>query len=280
MLLLRALILVAMLTGASAAPAAPDPVDEAAKAAAMAGEAAEEAEAKMARLAEADESYEAIAWAPEHMNYSISAPSPTRAAAEAEARDECQLVSRVTCTIAASGRQGAVKIGLAEDGSRVAMEGYSPAHAAERVVNECASRGRRCTAAHGAHMGALGATIKLPDMWGTIAYRSDRFPKQVERVWAVSQQPSQQAAILNALELCQRKEKAECTAKAGVRNVDIGIFAIMNERGTPLIESDIDEVRLKMAIDFKCRQMAPRCLTFKSFNVREPVDPEIMLRIQ
>jgi hypothetical protein len=224
------------------------------------------------------ERYSAIAWATGHLSYSIASGQPTRDAAEAKAKLQCEQASGLVCTIAASGRDGNVAIGFADDGSRVAMEGKSPAHAAQRVVNEFAGQGRRCTVDKGDHLGGRGAKSALPDMWGTIAYRKDRFPGQVTRVWAVSRMPSQEAAIQTALELCVREEKADCIALAGVRNVHIGLYAHNNEPASPFLESDIEPVRLKAAINFKCKLAVQACVNMAEFEVRKPVMPLIQLR--
>jgi Domain of unknown function (DUF4189) len=230
--------------------------------------------------------FTALAWASDHLNFSVSTGYDSRQSAETAAREACAKTTGVECSHVVSTRDGVIAMASPDDGGRVVMEGLSNAHSSIRVLEECSQKGRRCAITHwfdgrydnrGPSVRNLMGDNPIPDMWGTIAYRADRFPSHVSRIWAVSQRASQEDAIRSALELCVRGEKAECKAKAGVRNTFFGVYASDSEPGTPTIESDVDEERLQAVIDSKCALISASCVTFIRFDVRQPVAEDFVL---
>jgi Domain of unknown function (DUF4189) len=226
--------------------------------------------------------FAALAWASEYMNYAISANLPTREEAEEKALAACRAQVGKDCAIAATSENGVIVLAVADDGGRVAFAEATQALAVNTAMDQCRKKGLRCTYVDSSANVMKNETIRLgkhkmaaPDLWGTFAYREDMFPAAVKRIWAVSEKPSQEEAVLSALMLCQREEQATCVAKAGVRNSYIAAYSFKFDSGTPFVESDVSEVLLKEAITARCRRTTNvGCVTHFMFDVRSPVKPK------
>ena len=231
------------------------------------------------RQSTGQDSFAAVAWAEGYRNLIWSSGYPSKETAESAALKFCNERIGKDCTIAAHSRNGFIVVGIADDGGRIVQSGRTRVEAADIAINRCRSEGSgaRCTIQYldlmqgSPQVKDMQISARLPDQWATFAYRSNAYPGDVRRVWPVAQQPSQEEAIRKALLLCTREEKRECTAKAGVRNVRIAVYTALNEPGTPMIESDIDDARLEAAVEARCKLMAANCITFGTFSASEPV---------
>ena len=222
--------------------------------------------------------YAALAWADGHTNYAISAGYPSLAEAEKAAAETCERQVPTTCSTVATSKNGVIVLAIADDGSRLAIGGPSRAVTRSAALQQCMKQGRRCQIVDELEARSrVRATKKSadkgpsPDLWGTVAWRADLYPGNVTRIWSVSQHQSQQDAIRAALQLCEREEQAECTAKAGVRNVFLAVYVYRDDARTPQIESDISTAALSEAINWKCSGTLQGCAELFSFDVRKPV---------
>lgn len=222
--------------------------------------------------------YAALAWAEGYTNYSISSGYLSSAEAEQAALDACRQIVQKDCTIATSIKNGVIVYALADDGSRLAISGPNRALTRSGTLQKCMQQGRRCQIANESESRGFGKVVKAipddaakPDLWGTVAWRADHFPGNVKRIWAVSQHLSQNDAIKAALQLCEREEKAECSAKAGVRNVFLSAYVYLDDFRTPLIESDVTPALTSQSIKRNCANVQFGCAELFTFDVRKPV---------
>lgn len=222
--------------------------------------------------------YAALAWAEGYTNYAISSGYLSLAEAEQSALDACRQVVQKGCTIATSVKNGVIVYALADGGSRLAISGPNRALTRSGTLQKCMQQGRRCQIADESKSRGYGKTVRVipndtakPDLWGTVAWRADHFPGNVKRIWAVSQHLSQNDAIKAALQLCEREEKAECSAKAGVRNVFLSAYVYLDDFRTPLIESDVTPASTSQSIKRNCANVQYACVELFTFDVRKPV---------
>jgi hypothetical protein len=236
--------------------------------------------------AQAANRYAAIARAPGFVNYAISSNMPSLNQARQAAINACRAQVGEGCVVEVSSENGVIVLAQADDGGTIAFEGKSQEVAINAAFHECRKKGLRCTYVDSSDRYFRKERVTLGDFaqatrdqWGTFAYRKDDTLGKVQRIWAVSMQPTQEAGIRAALELCQREEKAECSGFAGIRNGFLAAYSFVNDQMSPLIESDVSKELLDSAIKDRCRRAKSDCLTHVMLDVRSPVAAKQVLEV-